>query len=136
MTEQSVGSNKLILSAIFFLPLPDHLTLNVEKLCCRCRNKAFFFQLEMWIGLTVCIGPSGKMHLLPIRISLVPEPRPHSLIEPFQRLVFFLHIPTEGSVIAFGIIHIHLTVDLIVQLPANDPGMVHIMLSQFFRDLS
>ena len=76
----------------------------------------------------------GHIDFLPLRIGLIPENCPPGFVQSVQRTVFFLKEHTESRRIAFGIKLIHLTVKLIVNLPADDGRMRRIMGGGFLHD--
>ncbi|MNC33242.1 hypothetical protein D3C75_816270 [compost metagenome] len=81
----------------------------------------------MWIRGTVDHMP-GKVYLLPFGVRLAPKNGAPRLIQLVQRTVPVLQPFPEGDMVRFGIEHIHMAVEFVVDLPADDSRMILISL--------
>ena len=108
---------------------PQNVTLHPAKPDGALRKEALLLQQQMRIIVPVHRRPP-KGDLIPFRIPLAPDVPAHFLIQILERLILILHVFPERCMIRLRMKLRRFAVDLIVNLPAYDHGMVAKVLSQ------
>ncbi|MNV37132.1 hypothetical protein D3C71_1286390 [compost metagenome] len=95
--------------------------------------EALLIQRQMRIRRTAD-QRTGKINLLPIGIGLAPEHGSPRLIQAVQRNVTLLQPFPERGMIRFCVEYIDLAVQLVINLPADDGGMILVGLDHISHD--
>ena len=118
VAEKSVGRDEVTSFKIW----PHNIRLILCKADRTVRNKAVIIQHLMGI-MSMIEHADRQTDLIPAAITLAPENRSPGIIQGLQILILRLQPDLEGRPVCVRIKLIGLTVDLVVDLPADDLGV-------------
>ena len=127
--EKAVGCDKIF----WLLISADNIRLHSGETYAAFGNKARVIQQQVRVTAVV-EHRSRAVNLTPVSISLTPEYGAPGLVKCIQGAVFLFHEHPECLMIGIRVEFIRLTVELIVELPADDGGVLAIVLRQLLDD--
>ena len=129
VSEQTVRSDKVSVFAVFF----QDLSLHGGKSDTSVGDKAVIIQQIARI-MAVVENRARGINLIPCCIGSAPDNSAPGLVQIVESFVLLFQECTKSNAVRFGMKLIGLTVQFVVDLPADDGGMGTIMFSHLFDD--